>query len=374
MNVAFLLNSLGIGGSERKVIRISNELVVQGISVHLLYLGGDECLREQISTEVKVVNVKSSSNGLYSGNKFIADYLENNHIRNIFTVNMYPLLYVLYSRLVFRDRLNWVSLINTTYFETVKKEVQMLLYRPILSLTDKNVFGARNQMEVWQSKYFLHRSKSLEVVYNGVDTRRFCTSDELSRQSARLTHELNLDGYEYVFASVAQLRIEKGHKQIIDAAASAKKSGQKCAFLFVGKGNRGYEHELCQYAESMNVSDEIKFIGQVSDPRPYLLCSDAFILASDSETFSNAALEAMSLGLPAILSDVGGAREMVDDGYNGYLFDKNRTGELFEVLNKFVQSDTNLLSKNAQQRVNEQFTFDEMVRNYIKLTQGIGQQ
>ncbi len=42
------------------------------------------------------------------------------------------------------------------------------------------------------------------------------------------------------------------------------------------------------------------------------------------ESFSNAALEAMSMGRPVILSDIGGAREMIDDGVEGYVVSPNR--------------------------------------------------
>uniref|UniRef100_UPI0039C713D2 glycosyltransferase n=1 Tax=Umezakia ovalisporum TaxID=75695 RepID=UPI0039C713D2 len=62
--------------------------------------------------------------------------------------------------------------------------------------------------------------------------------------------------------------------------------------------------------------------GQQSDVRPFYHASDLFTLTSESvETFSIAALEAMSCGLPAVLTDIGGAREMVKDGLNGFICD-----------------------------------------------------
>ena len=58
----------------------------------------------------------------------------------------------------------------------------------------------------------------------------------------------------------------------------------------------------------------------MEDVRPVLGAIDLFVLPSVAvESFSNAALEAMSMGRPVILSDVGGAREMIDDGVEGYV-------------------------------------------------------
>ena len=62
------------------------------------------------------------------------------------------------------------------------------------------------------------------------------------------------------------------------------------------------------------------FIGAVEDVRPVLAALDVFVLPSIAvESFSNAALEAMSMGRPVILSDIGGAREMINDGVEGYV-------------------------------------------------------
>lgn len=367
MKVAFVLNSLGIGGSERKVVRISNKLVEKGIEVHILYLGGEENLKSHISSKVHVVNVKNMSTGLIGGNRIIKCYLQDHGILDVLTVNMYPLLYVIKTRFAFGKDLNWVSLINTTYFETFKKELQMLVYRPVLSVTSSIVFGAEAQKRIWQRKYLLPSSSKLKVLYNGVDTDRFSSSKELTELSNDVEENLNLPNFESVFISVAQLRIEKGHEVILEAAAIAQKQNHNFAFLFVGKGPIQYEQELKHLVDKLGLTKNVFFVGQVDDPRPYILASDAFLLASESETFSNAALEAMSLGIPAILSDVGGASEMVETGKNGFLFKPNNPEHLYDALNNFVNIGKQEMLESVQNRIQREFTFEKMVRNYIGL-------
>jgi glycosyltransferase involved in cell wall biosynthesis len=64
----------------------------------------------------------------------------------------------------------------------------------------------------------------------------------------------------------------------------------------------------------------VHFLGALEDVRPLLGATDVFLLPSNAvESFSNAALEAMAMGRPVLLSDIGGAREMIRDGVEGYV-------------------------------------------------------
>lgn len=65
------------------------------------------------------------------------------------------------------------------------------------------------------------------------------------------------------------------------------------------------------------VANEVVFTGAQSDVRPYLSCADVFCLTSDVEALPVSCLEALANGLPAVVTDVGGAREVVRPGLNG---------------------------------------------------------
>jgi glycosyltransferase involved in cell wall biosynthesis len=77
---------------------------------------------------------------------------------------------------------------------------------------------------------------------------------------------------------------------------------------------------LKRRAAELEITERVHFIGEIEDVRPLLGALDVFVLPSIAvESFSNAALEAMSMARPVILSDIGGAREMIDDGVEGYV-------------------------------------------------------
>ena len=92
--------------------------------------------------------------------------------------------------------------------------------------------------------------------------------------------------------------------------------------LFVGGGTL---FDQCRrYADQQDIREFIKFAGPQEDVRPFYWASNLFTLCSTAvETFSFAALEAMACGLPCVLTEIGGANEMINEGLNGYLCQPN---------------------------------------------------
>ena len=112
----------------------------------------------------------------------------------------------------------------------------------------------------------------------------------------------------------------------------------------------------------------VKLLGAMSDVRTALSAMDFFVLPS-VETFSNAALEAMSMGLPVVLNNKGGAKEMAQDGVNGYLFSDGDANSLVAALNHLIEDKASImvLGSKAQDLVAEKFTFNRMVTEYETL-------
>ncbi len=366
MNIVFLLNSLAIGGSERKVVKLANQISDKGWNVSILYVSGSNELQSEINGSVTVLKLKNEKENFIQGVNKTCHFITRNNIETVFTVNMYPLLYAIKAKMHLRKKLRFVSLTNTTQFETFKKKIQMIVYRCALIFADHIVFGANAQKKIWIKRYRL-RNKQSSVLYNGVDTDIYSRNDMLNAIADSLKHDLSLDKFDFVFCTVAQLRIEKRHQDIIEACSRLKRKGKNIACLFVGGGKSDYKKTLQTMARKYEVSDNIKFIGQVSDCRPYIIASDSFLLASESETFSNAALEAMSLSLPVLMSNVGGAQEMIKEGYNGFLFDALNIDSLEKKMQMMISQNNDVLCQNSRDRVERHFSYKAMVDNYMDI-------
>jgi glycosyltransferase involved in cell wall biosynthesis len=146
-------------------------------------------------------------------------------------------------------------------------------------------------------------ARKIAVVPNGLDVRPFESRTRKSRPRRVLV--------------VANLRPEKGHDVLIDAAAEVLRRLPDAEFEIVGGGpERG---TLEARAEARHVRRAFTFLGHRDDVASRLAAAHIFALPSRSEAFPNAVLEAMAAGLPIVASGVGGICELIDDNRTGLL-------------------------------------------------------
>lgn len=117
---------------------------------------------------------------------------------------------------------------------------------------------------------------------------------------------------------VGRLEEVKGVRRLLPAW-SALARGAGTTLLVVGDGRLRSTLERDAAARGLNGS--VRFLGTRPDVGPFYQSADVFVLPSASEGLSNALLEAMAAGVPAVASNVGGNRDVVEDGVNGLLVD-----------------------------------------------------
>jgi glycosyltransferase involved in cell wall biosynthesis len=133
----------------------------------------------------------------------------------------------------------------------------------------------------------------------------------------------------------------------------------------VGSGNVDYISSLQSLVQKEKLDQYVHFVGNQSDVRPFLQMADLFTLTSESETFSIAALEAMAFGLPVVITDVGGASEMVVSGLNGFLVKPHNIFELAKAWKNTL--DMNLDSTKIRDHIVKKFSIHHMVDRYVDL-------
>lgn len=144
---------------------------------------------------------------------------------------------------------------------------------------------------------------------NGVDTERFSPVSESERETLR--QKLNLpNGLTAVYTG--RLVEEKQIDKLIEIWPQIRAVQPNANLILLGTGEQ--ETKLKQQA-----GEGIVFRGAVVDVSPYLKGADLFILPSATEGLSNALLEAMSVGLPSVASNVGGAPDLITHNYSGLL-------------------------------------------------------
>ena len=366
IRLIFLLNSLEIGGSETKIVRVANALAQSGRQVALAYLDQRADLLPHVDPLVQVTCLQRR--GKYSVAALWRLWrLVRSRPCVVVAINSYPLLYALpATKLLPRRSAKVVATINTSLAGDAERRVAKF-YAPLMRQCDLMVFGCHSEMCAWTKSLALPVKKST-FVYNGVDQDYFAPNlTEQAGSSLREAH--NIPHEAIVLGCVSRLARMKGLEHAISALAELRAAGRKCYLVMAGQGPE--KDQLVRRAEELGVTDRVVFLGLMHDVRPVLSMADIFVLPSIAvETFSNAALEAMAMAKAVVLSDIGGAREMIEHGKSGMLFPAGDVAELTRTLDILASSDAirQALGSEARQRVEGLFSFPKMVEQYGNLS------
>ena len=171
--------------------------------------------------------------------------------------------------------------------------------------------------EAYRERYRLDPSR-MRVMHPGVDLARFSSPDrEACRREVRT--RFGIDPSEVVILFVGMNFEVKGLAEILGAVARAKALRPDAALrlLVVGRGNEGKYHSL---ASSLGIAGSVVFAGaQPEGVEAFYLASDLFMMLSAFDTFGMVVLEAMASRLPVIVSANVGAKDLVEEGVNGFV-------------------------------------------------------
>jgi glycosyltransferase involved in cell wall biosynthesis len=166
---------------------------------------------------------------------------------------------------------------------------------------------------------------------------------------------------------VANLRQEKGHDVLMDAAPDVLRRYPDAQFEIVGGGPE--LETLLAAAEAGGMLHAFTFLGHRDDVPARLADGDIFVLPSRSEAFPNAVLEAMATGLPIVASGVGGILELIDDGRTGLLVPAGDATALADRICRLM-NDTVFASRignSARADAHARYSFDRMVGAFESL-------
>jgi glycosyltransferase involved in cell wall biosynthesis len=160
---------------------------------------------------------------------------------------------------------------------------------------------------------------------------------------------------------VANLRPEKCHDVLIDAAVHVLRRFPDACFEIVGGGPE--LEPLVGRAAARGVLHAFTFLGHRDDVPARLADADIFVLPSRSEAFPNAVLEAMATGLPIVTTGVGGMLELVDDGRTGLLVPSGEPLALADRVCRLMADGTlaSRLGHAAREEALARYSFDRMV-------------
>ncbi len=222
-------------------------------------------------------------------------------------------------------------------------------------------------------KYGIARAEKVETIYNGVDTGHYNPSRFSAEDRAAYRKGFKIPADASVVGIMGRLVREKGFFEFFEAAATVLKQHPDTWFLVVGdllpSDYDGRRDELKQHIERMGVAHRTVFAGMVNDPAPALNAMDIFCLPSYREGMPISLLEAMSMELPCIATNIRGCREEVVDGETGWLIPARQAPPLAEKINMLLASRevSVRMGKAGRIKVLEHFDIRKVVEHQVEI-------
>jgi glycosyltransferase involved in cell wall biosynthesis len=166
------------------------------------------------------------------------------------------------------------------------------------------------------------RMPPVETLYHGIDH----ASIELWTKRDGVRKELGIPLNAPVVGTVANFKAHKRLDLLLLAAARVRREVPGVRFVLVGQGP--LDREVRQAARALELDREIVFTGFREDAQRIASSFDVFVLSSEYEGLSIAVVEALALGRPVVVTDVGGVPEVVEDGRQGFIVQPGDTKTL----------------------------------------------
>lgn len=144
------------------------------------------------------------------------------------------------------------------------------------------------------------------------------------------------EGFTFVF--VGRIVREKGINELVAAFDRLHKERVDTRLVLVGPSEVNLDPILPETLDRIKQGKGIEAVGPQSDVRPYYANADALVFPSYREGFPNVVIEAGAMGLPSIVTDINGSREIIIDGQNGMIIPPRDEDALYQAMKKFMEN------------------------------------
>lgn len=220
----------------------------------------------------------------------------------------------------------------------------------------------------------------IRVVHNGVDLEKFKPAKNL----LQIRQQWDVSDGTRIVSYIGRIDREKGLETLIKATAILMRKGIRIKTLIAGKPvthysfSKGRECEdegmnylrsLIQLAETEGVSEQVQFVGHLTNPVSLYQVSDVNVLPSIwNEPCSLGLFESLACGIPKVASRIGGNPEILAEEFADYLFEPGDEQDLARVVNHVIdwREKDPTLGTRCRQHVLDYFSYEKMVTGIEK--------
>lgn len=189
----------------------------------------------------------------------------------------------------------------------------------ILSMfTDKIICCSKNVMDSISELEGLQKDK-LKAILSVVNFNKL----KITIDKKEMRHRLGLNDSNIVLGNIATISPRKGHDILIKAFKLIRDDLPNVKLVIAGREDAQTKDGLLKLIKEFNLSKDIVFLGKQENLANIFNIMDIFILSSFIEGIPLAVIEAMYMNIPVIATDVGGVREIIEDGETGIIVPSN---------------------------------------------------
>jgi glycosyltransferase involved in cell wall biosynthesis len=359
MKILFVITSLDVGGAERQVLDLAQQLVVREHRVLIVYLTGDgRLLSNKENFETVCLGSTKSIYGLmrsfFSLRSIIIKF-------NPDVVHSHMVHANLLARLV-RSVTYIPRLICTAHNTNEGGKFRMLAYRMTNFLADVTTNVSRDAVAAFESKGAIKHGKMLAVP-NGINTDKFAF-DLASRSMLRDSESVKSG--EKIILAVGRLVEAKDYPNLLNAFELLYRHDQNLVLWIIGEGDQ--KNELIAICDRLAITNRVKFFGVRQDVASFYSCADIYVLSSAWEGFGLVVAEAMAAERIVVATDSGGVKDVVGD--RGILVRPGDPQELAAAMRQALDMDfdaARTLGRLARQRVIDNYSLNNVVATWLDL-------
>lgn len=314
IELMYVIPTLSTGGAEKLVVELTNNINLEIFNITLVSLYNQQ---DHMHTY---------------------DYLMNKNIKMYFLNKKIGLDFKIFSRLkkivkivnpdIIHAHLDTLLYLIPSFNKRQKKfftihnvpdkeaqGLQMVIRKYCFKFKQVVPIAISNQIEELTRKYYKLKNKKIPTIYNGI-----YLSDK--------TKIIKENNKKFIIINVSSFKPAKDHITLLKVYNEFHKKHKNSELWLLGDGS--LKGEILDYIDKNDIVG-VNLFGNVSNVYDYLLKADMFLLTSIYEGLPLCLLEALSVGLPIVSTNVGGIPDIIKNDYNGLLVD---SGDIDKMLDK----------------------------------------
>ena len=362
MKILYVITGLALGGAEKVVVDLADQMLLRGHEVKIAYLTGDVLVRPRFD-QIEIIALKLHNlKGLWLASQRYRRLVQEYQPDVVHAHMVHANLFTRLNRII----VNVPRLICSAHSRNEGGKLRMLAYRFTHNLSEVTTNVSNEASRNFIANKAVMNSEIL-TVYNGIDLKKFIANNiDLSK----LKEKLNITAEAKVLVAVGRFHEAKDYPNLINAFNIFLEKFDKNLFhlFIVGDGDLAIITEIKNLIQTYNLGNNIHLLGRRDDIAELLSGADLFVLSSKYEGLPTVVIEAMACETFVVATDCGGSAEIL--GETGILVPIQNSEALAKGLEQAINLNEDQIMNNgklARKRVETLFSLEASVNKWLAL-------